>query len=214
MNGYPVLLKVENRRCVVVGGGQVATRKVTTLLDAGAHICLISPVVDPTLQQLSDVGRIEIRHMAYRPDHLTEIKPFLAIAATDNPVVNQQVAADATQMNILVNVVDAPSHSDFTNMAIIQRGPIVIGIASGGTSAALSAYLKAQIEPILGPEIERLAGWMGETRVGIQANNLNQPERAAVWQKVLDSPILDLLRQGDSTSAKKLFDELLAEGMR
>ncbi|KAB2854715.1 MAG: bifunctional precorrin-2 dehydrogenase/sirohydrochlorin ferrochelatase, partial [Anaerolineae bacterium] len=138
MNGYPVLLKVENRRCVVVGGGQVATRKVTTLLDAGAHICLISPVVDPTLQQLSDVGRIEIRHMAYRPDHLTEIKPFLVIAATDNPDINQQVAADATQMNILVNVVDTPSQSDFTNMATIRRGPIVVGVASGGASAALS----------------------------------------------------------------------------
>ncbi len=214
MNGYPVLLKVENRRCVVVGGGQVATRKVTTLLDAGAKICLISPVVSPTLQQLSDGGRIEIRHVAYHPDNLTEIKPFLVIAATDNPVVNQQVAADATQMNILVNVVNAPSHSDFTNMATIQRGPIVVGIASGGTSAALSAYLKALIESNLGPEVEILAEWMGETRQMMQASGLNQPERAVLWQKVLDSPILDLLRRGDSTTARRLLDELLAEGIR
>lgn len=214
MNGYPVVLKVENRRCVVVGGGQVATRKVTTLLDAGAQICLISPAISPTLQQLADAGRIELRRVAYRPDHLAEIKPFLVIAATDNPAVNQQVAADAERLNSLVNVVDAPSHSDFTNMATIQRGPIVVGIASGGTSAALSAYIKAQIEAILGPEIEILAGWMGEARVGIQASNLNQPERAALWQKVLDSPILDLLQNGDSVSARQLFDELLMEDTR
>lgn len=214
MNGYPVLLKVENRRCVAVGGGQVATRKVSALLDAGAQICLISPAISPILQQLADAGRIEIRRVAYHPDHLTEIKPFLVIAATDNPIVNQQVAADATQMNILVNVVDAPPYGNFTNMATIQRGPIVVGIASGGASAALSAYIKAQIEAILGPEIERLAGWMGEARKEIQASGLNQPERAALWQKVLDSPILDLLRRGDSTSARLLFDELLAEGIR
>lgn len=214
MNGYPVVLKVENRRCVVVGGGQVATRKVTTLLDAGAQICLISPAISPILQQLSDTGRIEIRRVAYHPDHLTEIKPFLVIAATDNPVVNQQVAADATQMNILVNVVDAPSQSDFTNMATLQRGPIAVGVASGGASAALSAYLKAQIESILGPEVEILAEWMGEAREGLRASDLNQPERAALWQKVLMAPILDLLRQGDSTSARQLFDALLMEGMR
>lgn len=213
MNGYPVVLKVENRRCVVVGGGQVATRKVTTLLDAGAQISVVSPELSPTLQQLSDTGGIEIRRAAYHPDHLTEIKPFLVIAATDNPAVNQQVAADATQINILVNVVDAPSHSDFTNMAALQRGPIVVGVTSGGASAALSAYIKAQMEPILGPEIEILAQWMGEARPLVQTSNLNQPERAALWQRVLDSPILDLLRQGDSTTARHLFDELLAEGM-
>lgn len=209
MRGYPVLLRVENRRCVVVGGGQVATHKVTALLDAGAAVTVISPQISPDLQTLADQGRIEIYQMAYQPDQLAAIQPFMVIAATDQAAVNQHVAADAERLKMLVNVTDAPAQSHFTNMATIQRGPMVVGVASGGTAAALSAYLKAQIEQLVGPEIEILAGWMGEARPNVRTSGLNQSERAALWQKILASPILDLLRRGDIDGAKRLFDGIL-----
>src|SRR5262245_8441570 len=133
-SGYPVLLKLDRRRCVVIGGGKVATRKVSGLLEANAHVIVVSPQVDATLSTLAAASKIEIRQTAYVSGILKELSPFLVFAATNDSAVNQQVVEEAHALNLLVDTVEDAAQSDFTSMARAHRGIITLGVATGGTS--------------------------------------------------------------------------------
>jgi siroheme synthase-like protein len=103
------------------------------------------------------------------------------------------------------------SNSNFTNMAVVQRGSITIGIATGGASPALAAHLKTQIEAAVGEEYAQLARWLAELRSVVGSRLLTQAEREAFWQRVINSRILEHLRQGDEAQARAEFDQLWAD---
>jgi len=211
---YPVMLNLEGRTCVIVGGGAVAARKVDRLLSAGAKVTVISPELHPALVALAEDRKITVRQEPYASGVLTEFHPLLVFAATDDPAVNQQVTAEARSLGALVNGVDEySSNRDFMSMASVQRGEITVSVSLGGASPALVAHLQHEIDKVIGEEYTTLSAWMAKARPIVQEGIKTQPERAALWRRVIESSILDTLRQGDTASAQQQFDQIIGEAL-
>ena len=145
--GYPVVLRISGRRCVVVGGGEVARRKVQGLLVAGARVRVIAPHLHPELQENTD---LELICRPFLADDLAGA--FLVFAATNDRQVNAEVTAAARQQGALINIVDDPDGSDFHLPAVLQRGALTVAVSSGGGSPAFAAQLRDRLAAGLGPE--------------------------------------------------------------
>ncbi|MBC7814904.1 MAG: bifunctional precorrin-2 dehydrogenase/sirohydrochlorin ferrochelatase [Burkholderiales bacterium] len=210
---YPVMLRLEGRSVVIVGGGKVAARKTPDLLNAGARVTIISPALNPALEMLNAQGVITWQATSYAPGQLTVVKPMLVFAATNSPAVNQQVAAEAESLGILVDVVDESAASDFSSMAALRRGPLTVAIATEGASPALTAHLRRKLDAMVGDEYTTLATWLAKLRPFVRANIASENERCALWQEIIDSPILDDLRSRDEDSARALLDSLLSNAL-
>ncbi|HEY3297741.1 MAG TPA: bifunctional precorrin-2 dehydrogenase/sirohydrochlorin ferrochelatase, partial [Armatimonadota bacterium] len=130
MPSYPINLQLKNRKCVVIGGGAVAERKVESLLEYGASVHVAAPQLTPALQALADAGRIDHSSHKYAAGML--IGAFLAVASTNDPEVNRSVSLDAQVRGVLVNVVDDPELCTFFMPAIVRRGELVIGVSTSG----------------------------------------------------------------------------------
>jgi siroheme synthase-like protein len=205
---YPVLLRLEGRRCLVVGGGKVATHKVDGLLAASAQVMIISPTLHPTLTGYFQAEQIKWLSQPYSPDVYSQFQPFIVFAATNLPEVNQQVADGAKHRGILVNIVDSSTESDFSNMIAIRQPPITIGLATGGTSPALSKHLQLRLRYAIGAEYSVLAQWLGELRPVIKAKIESESKRKQFWDEVIASDTLSLLRDGDDETARALVQSL------
>ena len=206
-NGLPVMLNVAGRICVVVGGGNVAARKVTGLLEADARVTLISPeIVDPIKNLLEHI-RWEQR--PYTPGDLEAYRPALVYAATNDPVANRQIAQEANALGALVNVADELNESSFSNMIAIRRPPLTIALHTGGTSPALAKHLSAVLETAVGEEYAILAQWLGDLRTQSREQLDTQSKRQRLYETVLASDILSLLRQHQIEQARQQFDALV-----
>ena len=208
---YPVILQLAGQRCVVIGGGRVAARKIIGLLEAGAEVAVISPQLDEALVKLATKGRIQVQQEVYQAGMLAALKPLLVFATTDSSAVNRQVVDEAQALKFMVNAADDATNSDFTNMATIQRGIITIGISTGGASPALSTHLKTQIESVVGEEYTQLAHWLAELRPLAIGQLATHADREAFWHRVINSSILEHLQQGDKGRARAELDRLWAE---
>lgn len=189
MTQFPVALKVENRRVLVVGGGQVASRKVAALLEAGALVRVVSPDLSPGFPS-------SVEHLARRFEAGDCAGYFLVFAATNAREVNRQIADEARSMNILVNDASDAQSSDFHTQAIIRRGPLTVGISTSGLSPVVSAHLKRVVEEAIGPEWEQLFALVQE---------VGEPEtarRGEFWRAVLKGDALELLREGKRDEAR------------
>jgi len=140
----PVFLRVEGRTCLVVGGGQVATRKARALLAAGAHVVVVAPSWTPTVATLVERGAIDLRPRPFTPEDLEGV--FLVVAATDDPTVNETVARAAHERRVLVNVVDAPERGSFLVPATFRRGDALVAISTNGRSPALARWVRRRLE--------------------------------------------------------------------
>lgn len=183
---------MQARQTVVVGGGQVAARKVEGLLDAGAQVTVISPDLVPELQIQADSGLFTYMERAYQDGDLEGA--LLAIAATDEITVNQAIWAEATRRGCLVNVVDDPQHSTFILPAVLQRGELNVAVSTGGGSPALARRIREHLEKIIGPEYGILAELMGELRPELLANFSPGSARLQAALRVVDSKILDVIQ--------------------
>jgi precorrin-2 dehydrogenase/sirohydrochlorin ferrochelatase len=159
---YLVNLALEGRSAVVVGGGEVAARKVQDLLAAKANITVIAPHLCGRIVALADEKRMVAHGRPYRTGDLAGA--FVAIAATDDEALNARVAADAAAINVLVNVVDRPALCTFTVPATLRRGGLTIAVATEGQCPALAGILREELEERYGPEYAELAGLFGEAR--------------------------------------------------
>jgi precorrin-2 dehydrogenase/sirohydrochlorin ferrochelatase len=186
---------MQARETVVVGGGQVAARKVEGLLTAGAKVKVISPVLIPELQLQADSGAFIFVQRAYQVGDLENA--FLAIAATDAVDVNHAVWAEAIQRGCLINVVDDPEHSTFILPAVLQRGEMSVAVSTGGASPALSRRLRERLEELIGPEYGMLAEIMAELRPELLAGFPAGNARLQAALRIVDSNILhDIQNQG------------------
>lgn len=208
---YPALLHLEGRRAVVVGGGQVAARKVGDLLDAGARVAVISPALDNALMALVSSGAVNWHEEPYTSSRLRALQPFLVIAAADSPSVNARVIADGRDVGALVGSVDEAAGGDFTSMASFRRGPVTVAVGTDGASPALAAYLRQRLETFVGAEYGALAEWLAGLRPLVKRRLKSAEARRALWQAILDSSALEHLRQGDETSARCVIHHLLTE---
>ena len=208
MHALPIFMNITNRRCVVIGGGEVASRKVIMLLKANAAITLYSPEVCLALQVLSEDGTITHIKANFEPSQLTDA--CLVIAATDVEVVNTAVSIAAKAQNIPVNVVDSPALCTFTMASIVERSPIVIAISSEGNAPVLARYLRTKIETMLPAGYGRIASIAGEFRDKVKAKYATSQARRIFWEGVLQGPIVERILSGQEAAARNSLNELLS----
>jgi len=211
---YPVMLRLQGRTCVIVGGGKVGVRKALSVLDAGAVVHVISPYLHPTLQKLADQSLIAAHLTNYAPGILAELKPSLIFAATDDPAVNQQVAEEARTLGVWIDLADSGIEGDFLSMSTFQRGSLTVAVSSGGVSSALAVHLRERLEQAIGDEYTILAGWIAERKVFVRENIHTQAQRSQLWKSIVESSILDDLRKGDAVGARTRFEHMIAEAIR
>ena len=211
--GYPILLHLQDRQVAVIGGGRVGARKVKHLVRTGARVLLISPEASPDLQALAAEGKLEWIAEPYRRDMLNDYMPLLVIATTSDPRVNQTIAQDAHRIRALCNVADGSSDdSDFSNMALIEKPPLTIALSSDGRSPALVRQLKRQLSTELGDEYAILADWLGALRASQPDDSRAQADRRTLYEDIITSEVLALLRAGDHDQARRVFQQILLEG--
>jgi len=211
MGYYPIAIDLTGKRALVVGGGEVALRKVEALLESGARVTVVAPEVAPEIERLAESGKIVLRRRNYEAGDLADA--VLAIAATDDREVNLRVSEDARGANVLVNAVDDPELCSFIVPAMVRRGDLVVSVITGGKSPALARRVREKIEETFGPEYADLAELLGEVRELARDRIESQPVREGVFEAILDSEVADLLRQGRSADAHVLALEIL-EGFR
>jgi precorrin-2 dehydrogenase / sirohydrochlorin ferrochelatase len=212
-HGYPVLLDLAEKCCVIVGGGRVAERKVDGLLEAGARVIVISPMLTDKLTQRFDRGEIDVRCQVYESGLIAALRPLLVFAATNDPTVNSQVVNEARYIGVLVDAIDASTKRDFSTMATLRRGVITVGISTDGASPALTKHLRSRLDALIGSEYETLAAWLDEARPHVIDGVPKATDRGDLWRSVLASPILDLLHDGDQKAARAAFDALLDKAL-
>ena len=205
---YPLFLEVKGRPCLVVGGGQVAARKVEGLLAAEARVTVISPSLEADLSKLKAERRIQ--HIGRGYQH-ADLKGYtVVIAATDDEATNERVADDARHSGIPINVVDQPALCDFIVPSVIRRGDVVIAISTGGLSPALARWLREELEAYLSEDFEHLAALLAEVRHDLRERGISvEPE---AWQQAIDSPLRELIAAGRLEDAKARILSALGAG--
>ncbi|QPC84102.1 bifunctional precorrin-2 dehydrogenase/sirohydrochlorin ferrochelatase [Phototrophicus methaneseepsis] len=206
---YLVALNMVHKAVVIVGGGVVASRKIGALLASGARVTVISPMVTEAIRTQAAQSNLQWIAATYEPGLLAAYQPVLVIAATDDSAINQQVRDEARQLGAWVNDVSAPDEADFANMAVIDRAPLQIGISSGGASPALLRWLKQQLTHIVDVPLGQLASWMQALR-GVTANSVTeQAERQRLYDEILASDVLSLLRDDQPEAARQRFEQIV-----
>jgi len=205
---YPVFLSINGKKCVVVGGGQVALRKVKVLLDYGADVKVISPDLCPELNRLAEDRKIDVQRKLYQPGDLKGA--LIVIAATDEHAINLEVVKEAKGTGILVNVVDDPGNSDFIVPSCLRRGDITVAVSTAGRSPALARKIRSRMEKDLGNEYAVLVQLIDEVRMEIKSRGIKV--NSEDWQKALDLDLLiDLLKKNDRERARnQLLENLTA----
>jgi siroheme synthase-like protein len=203
--GFPANLIVAGRRCVVVGAGRIAQRKVAGLLGAGAEVTVVAPEACEDLRAAADEGRVEWHARSFAPEDLDGA--WLAVTATGVPEVDRAVFVAGEDRRVWVNSADDPANCSFTLMSVVRRGDLVVTIGTNGRSPALATYLKDHVATEMGPEYERLLELLSEAREAIRSSGRSSED--ADWRRALDSGILDLVRAGREAEARELLRSCL-----
>jgi len=193
---YPVNLNVAGWRCLVVGGGTVATGKLAELRLCGAEVEVVAPEVQAGIAEMDGVT-VHLRN--YRPGEAAGYR--IVVTATDSPAVNRAVFEDAAAAGVLVNSADDPANCTFTLPARVRRGDLLVALSTGGRSPALASWMRARFEEELGDEYAQLLEVLGEERDELMASG--RKVDPAGWQTALDSGMLELIRAGRISEAKE-----------
>jgi precorrin-2 dehydrogenase / sirohydrochlorin ferrochelatase len=202
ISGYlPIVLKLAGRKCVVVGGGEVATRRVQTLLEAGAAVTVVAPELSNALETL--VRERVLTHLHKEYDRADVEGAFLVIAATDQTAINARVAADASAGGILYCDAEAAERSDFLIPSLVRRGDLLLAVTTLGSSPSLAARIRQELELAYGPEFGALTALLKEIReTALHSISDAARRRAALNQLASDSSLLSLLREGRAGEAR------------
>lgn len=206
LGGYPVNLLVAGRRCVVVGAGRIAARKVEALLDAGAAVHVVAPDVGDEIAEWRDAGRLTVDERGFEAGDLDGA--WLVTAAASEAGVNQAVYDAAEARRVWVNAADDPDRCSFTLMSVVRQGDLVVTIGTGGRSPALATYLKDHVTEEMGPEWAELLEMLSEARERVRAGGASS--ETVDWKRALDSGMLDLIRAGRQAEAKELLEACLS----
>jgi siroheme synthase-like protein len=207
--GYPANLIVAGRRCVVVGAGRIAARKIDALLAAGAEVHVVASALGDQVRAWRDEQRITVDERSFEPSDLDDA--WLATAATDDTAVNHAVFEAGSERRVWVNSADDPDNCSFTLMSVIRRGDLVVTVGTGGRSPALAAWMKERFTTELGPEYETLVELLSEAREAMRADGRSTED--ADWKRALDSGMLELVRAGRVTEAKELLRSCLSSSL-
>ncbi len=208
MDFFPVFLDIKNKPCLVVGGGEVAARKIGMLQQAHAKVTVVSPELCATLQEQADLGQIEFHRTRFIPEFLDEA--VLVIAATDDRTVNAEVSAAAQRLRIPVNVVDNPDLCSFIMPSVIDRTPIVVAISSGGMAPVLARTLRARLETLIPASYGRLGALAGAFRDKVKSHFKRPADRRLFWEKIIQGPVAEMVFAGQDDAARKALENALA----
>lgn len=203
----PIMLKVKGKRCVVVGGGEVAAQKVKQLLDCEASVIVVSPELCPELKELAKQGRIQWLKIQYEPTVLDGA--FLVFSCTDDNQVNKRVSNDCGARNIFCNVVDVPELCDFYMPSVLRRGELVIAVSTSGNSPALARKLRLFLEGVVGDEFGLLVEILGEMKDKMRSKLKTVEQRRRFIDLVWESEVWQFLREGDLNGAKACLTKCL-----
>jgi precorrin-2 dehydrogenase / sirohydrochlorin ferrochelatase len=209
---YPMFVDLEGRRCLVVGGGPVATEKVEKLLQHGAVIRLVTPETTDELAAMVSSGEVaEHRRRAYRPEDLEGC--FLVIAATNLDAINRMIWQDAEALNLLCNVVDVPPLCNFIVPSIVRRGELALAISTGGASPVVAKHIRRELEEAYGPEWEALVELLRDVRDELKVRYPDMPSRRDAVERLMETDVVQRLADGDDDGARELAQRVLDIGV-
>jgi precorrin-2 dehydrogenase len=207
MSLYPVNLDISGALCLIIGGGGVASRKVDSLLPCDAEIRVISPEVCARIASLAKAGVLEWQQRDYNRGDLDGAK--LVFAATDNPEIQEQIVTEAGAAEVLVNVIDMPEACTFQVPASFRQGGLLLTVATGGGSPALAARIRRDLEASYGPEYGQLVALMTALRKEIVGSSDSSADHKRIFEKLLDSDILECIRQQQWDDLSILLQNIL-----
>ena len=210
MGFIPIYLEVSGRRCVVIGGGAVAVRKIEGLLEAGAEVTVIAPNVRSAIAKLVEGGRVIHIERPYRSGDLGGF--VLAFAATDDRDLHRQLAAEAAELGILLNVVDVPELCSFIAPAAVKQGALQVAISTGGASPAFAARLRRELESKFGVEYARVLEVLRAARTRLHSVEMEPAERMKILKALADSALLDEIRIGNREGVERILATHLGGG--
>jgi siroheme synthase-like protein len=206
-NILPIALKVKGKKCVVVGGGEVAAQKVKQLTECGASVIVVSPDLCPELEKLAEEGRIQWTPKRYEPSVLDGA--FLTFACTDDQKVNRQVFADCDARGILCNVVDVPELCHFYMPSILRRGDLVIAVSTSGNSPAFARKVRLFLESLIGDDFGLLVELLGELKDEMRSRLKTIEQRRQFIELVWESDVWRYLREGNWDAARDCLRQCL-----
>ena len=210
MRYYPVNLDIRGRRCLVVGGGRVGTRKVDTLLLCGAAVTMVSPEVSPAVRQLAAEKAVILKQRPYRSSDVEGM--FLVIGATDDETLNRQINADAERRNLLCNIADRPEICNFILPAIVRRGDFVMAISTAGKSPAFAKHIRRRLEAQFGTEYGVLLDLMGAIRTKL-LTEAHEPEvHKPLFEQLIAADLLGLIKDNKIAQIDQLLAKVLGPG--
>ena len=205
MKSYPINLNVENKRCVIIGGGKVAYRKILGLLDAGALIEVIAPEICAEIKKLFDDKKISVALEKYSADKLGE--GLILIAASDDKTVNSRAVADGRRKNFLVDSVN--DFADFTVPSKILRGDFLLTISTGGTSPGFSKFVREMLETEFDKNFADGLKIIADYRRKLKKISPDADDRINFWREVLTPEIWKLLKSGKLDELQKILEDTI-----
>ncbi len=206
MDYLPIFAKVTNRLCVVIGGGEIGKRKAGVLLEAGAKVRVVAPVIDEALSAMSNVESIFAR---FEEHHLDDA--MLVIAATNDRSVNIEVSRLAQARNIPVNVVDDPEYCTFIMPAIMDRSPLMVAFSSGGATPVLTRMMRSKLESMIPQNYKLLASFAERNRELVKSRVTNPPKRRIFWEKALEGELAEKVLSGDVAAGQAMLEQMFSE---
>jgi uroporphyrin-III C-methyltransferase/precorrin-2 dehydrogenase/sirohydrochlorin ferrochelatase len=207
MDYFPVFVKLKNQKCLVIGAGEIAARKIDLLARAGANITVIANKISHHVSNIEHSYHLTVLQ---KPFTKTDVRGFkLVISATDNKETNMLVAKASEEQNILVNVVDSPDLCSFIFPAIIDRSPIVVAVSSGGAAPVLARLLRAKIETIIPPTYGRLAHLAERYRDNVKKLIKEPAQRRIFWENIFQGSVAELVLAGNNEIAEQQLQQSL-----
>jgi precorrin-2 dehydrogenase/sirohydrochlorin ferrochelatase len=203
---YPAFLNIEGRRALVVGGGEVAARKILPLLEARAHVTVVSPEVHDDIRRLAGEGRIVWHARAFAPSDLEGV--FLVVGATDDRALNPELYRLCEGKKILLNAADDPRHCHFVVPSALRQGELQIAVATGGSGPRLSRHVRLMLEKLFGEEYAKFTVLLKKMRTEIQ-KKIPAERRVAFYDALIESDILEIYRLGNDEAAERLARDIL-----
>ncbi|MFQ5329574.1 MAG: bifunctional precorrin-2 dehydrogenase/sirohydrochlorin ferrochelatase [Thermodesulfobacteriota bacterium] len=209
---HPIFLDIEGKPSIVIGGGAVAERKISSLLDGGAVVTVVSPDVTAGIEAFYRSGRITLHRRPYQDGDLKG--HLLAYSATNRREVNRAVREEAERAGVLLNVVDDPALCDFITPAVVRRGSLLVAVSTSGRSPAIARKIRGELEALFGEEYAPFLELVGAIRMKLLKKNMDSVIFNGLYAGVMDSPLLEWLRDGKVDEIDAFLDNLLGDGYR
>jgi len=205
---YPIFLDISQRTCLIIGGGQVARRKVESLLEHEAKVIVVSPGADQLIEKWAEGKRIIYKNREFLEEDLNEVD--ITFITTDNPILNSSISKLCRKKGILVNAVDDPTNCDFFVPSVVRRNSLILAISTEGKSPMFAKKMRQQLEHIISPEYGEFVDLLGEYREWLKENVRSIEDRKMLWERIIYSDIFDLFMVGEKEKARERINKCMS----